>query len=544
MRFAALLSALLCSSFGPALADGKSLIVLDGSGSMWGQIDGRPKLDIAREALTGVLDGLPADMELGLIAYGHREKGNCADIELMVAPGVGTGPAISTAANNMQFLGKTPLTEAVRQAAAELRSTEEKATVILITDGIETCEADPCALGRELEASGIDFTAHVVGFGLTAEEGKQVACLAENTGGQYIEAKDAGSLAQALQTTVAAAEPEPQPVPEPEKPAAIAENFAPVVRLVAGGPEIDPDLRPSVEVFAIADGARGDRVTSKYDTDPFFLEPGRYEVVVSKDLAEVTAPVDVTADAVAQPEFILNAGFLTIRPLRTVGGEAIDRAPVDFTGPDGVASGHYGVETRIVPAGDYQIEVRDGQAKAVSAAKVAAGETAAIDVIVSSGLAVIDTYYSADLVMEDIGQAVDIYEAKKAIDGSRTLVAGGYGAAQEFTLPPGDYVVVADKEEADAETAFTVLPNERVEVRVVLNAGVLSITAPGAQTIEIFNAKKDIQGNRTSVRSDYGDTAQTTIPAGDYIIEADVDGVKKEAPATVVAGERSEVTLP
>jgi Ca-activated chloride channel family protein len=87
----------------------------------------------------------------------------------------------------MKFLGKTPLTEAVRRAAAELKSTEEKATVILITDGIETCEADPCALGAELEASGVDFTAHVVGFGLTAEEeGKAVACLAENTGGKYI----------------------------------------------------------------------------------------------------------------------------------------------------------------------------------------------------------------------------------------------------------------------------------------------------------------------------------------------------------------------
>ena len=85
----------------------------------------------------------------------------------------------------MKFLGKTPLSAAVKQAAEALKYTEDKATVILITDGLETCEADPCALGKELEQSGVDFTAHVVGFGLTAEEGKQVACLAENTGGKY-----------------------------------------------------------------------------------------------------------------------------------------------------------------------------------------------------------------------------------------------------------------------------------------------------------------------------------------------------------------------
>ena len=167
-----------------ALAEGQSIIVLDGSGSMWGQIEGRPTLDIAREALAGVLQGVDPAAELGLMAYGHREKGSCEDIEVIVPPGPGTAAAITEAAAAMKFLGKTPLTEAVRRAAVELRATEAKATVILITDGIETCDADPCALGRELEASGVDFTAHVVGYGLTAEEGRTVACLAENTGGR------------------------------------------------------------------------------------------------------------------------------------------------------------------------------------------------------------------------------------------------------------------------------------------------------------------------------------------------------------------------
>jgi Ca-activated chloride channel family protein len=85
--------------------------------------------------------------------------------------------------------------------------------VILITDGLETCKADPCALGKELEESGVDFTAHVVGFGLSAEEGKQVACLAENTGGRYLAANDADGLAAALTQTVVEAPPAP-PAPE------------------------------------------------------------------------------------------------------------------------------------------------------------------------------------------------------------------------------------------------------------------------------------------------------------------------------------------
>lgn len=194
----------LCVVSAPALAAERTMIVLDASGSMWGAIDGRPKLEIARQALKQTLAKLPPTAEVGLMAYGHREKGNCADIELVVPPAAGSGAAIAAAADKMRFLGKTPLTESVRQAAAALRSTEDKATVILITDGVETCQADPCALAAELEKTGVDFTAHVVGFGLTREEGRQVACLAERTGGRYIRAGNEAELKDALAQTVAA----------------------------------------------------------------------------------------------------------------------------------------------------------------------------------------------------------------------------------------------------------------------------------------------------------------------------------------------------
>lgn len=197
----------------------RTIIVLDGSGSMWGQIDGRPKLEIAREVLGQVLAEVPAERELGLIAYGHRRRGDCTDIELIVPPAPGTAGAIMAAANTMRFQGRTPLTDAVRQAARELNFTENPATVVLITDGIETCQADPCALGRELAAAGVGFTAHVVGFGMTAAEGAQVACLARETGGQYLLADDAGALAAALAATVAASPVAPAPgaaPPEPE----------------------------------------------------------------------------------------------------------------------------------------------------------------------------------------------------------------------------------------------------------------------------------------------------------------------------------------
>lgn len=211
VRTSALVIGLGVASFGMTagvLAQERVMIVMDGSGSMWGQIDGVPKLAIARDTLRDVLPGVPDSTELGLIAYGHREKGNCSDIELIVPAATGTAAQISSAVDNMRFMGKTPLSAAVQIAAEELRYTEDKATVILITDGIETCSADPCALGNALEQQGVDFTAHVVGFGLSEEEGRQISCLAENTGGKFFLAGDGNALVEALNEVVVVSIPQ------------------------------------------------------------------------------------------------------------------------------------------------------------------------------------------------------------------------------------------------------------------------------------------------------------------------------------------------
>jgi len=130
----------------PAAAAQRAIIVLDASGSMWAQIDGKSRIEIARDTLGQVLAGVPAELELGFMAYGHRTKGDCTDIEMLVEPEAGTADRIVGAAMSLNPRGKTPLSEAVRQAAEQLHFTEDKATVVLITDGIETCNADPCAL--------------------------------------------------------------------------------------------------------------------------------------------------------------------------------------------------------------------------------------------------------------------------------------------------------------------------------------------------------------------------------------------------------------
>ena len=534
-----------------AMAEGRSIIVLDASGSMWGQIDGRPKLEIAREALGQVLRDLPAGSEVGLMAYGHREKGSCADIELLVPPGPGTGPAITAAANALQFKGKTPLSAAVRMAAAELRSTEEKATVILITDGIETCQADPCSLGAELEASGVDFTAHVVGFGLSEDEGAQVACLAKATGGLYLQASDLQSLSDALVEVVledpaSPPAPEPVPVPEPAPAKALEKNFDPVLLLAAGGQGPENPDDGYFEVWALdTTGQKAEKSEIFYGDRDGLLPPGRYLVQAVLGSARAETEVAVTADQLSQPVIVVNAAHLTVRLMSAPGVETGDSGYWEVLGGDSGNLGFgFGTTSAYVPAGDYTLHATFGAADLRENISLRPGEVVSHDMTFGTGKVVLSSFYAEGLAVEDPQQFIEVFGAKADIQGNRKSVAFAYGPTGSFDLPPGDYVAEVSLGGVKAAFPFTATSGGELAVTAVLNAGVAALTAPGASYQEVLSAKTDIAGNRKSLGFSFEESWQIVLPAGDYLLQATRGEVKTDTPFAVTAGERVEITAP
>jgi len=211
MKFQRILTVLLCalSTVTAAKAQEDVMVVFDSSGSMWGQIEGKTKVEIARTAFAKIsTDWESSGVNAGLVAYGHRRKGDCSDIEVLAVPSDNSTVALSGMVNSLTPKGKTPLSDAVIKAAEALKFTEQKATVILLSDGKETCSADPCAVGEKLENLGVDFTAHVIGFDIIKSEDRaQLKCLADRTGGQYLDAKNADALGQALQKVTQFQEP-------------------------------------------------------------------------------------------------------------------------------------------------------------------------------------------------------------------------------------------------------------------------------------------------------------------------------------------------
>ncbi|NNC37949.1 MAG: VWA domain-containing protein [Acidimicrobiales bacterium] len=179
--------------------DTSAMLVLDSSGSMWGKIGEDTKLSIARDVIDNMVDDWDDKTPLGLMTYGHRRKGDCTDIELLLPAEKMDKTVFKKTVRGLNPTGKTPMVQSVLNAAGSLSFESQKATVILVSDGEETCGLDPCTIGASLKEKGVDFTAHVIGFDVSYAESAGLKCLAEETGGRYFAAENADELFEAFE---------------------------------------------------------------------------------------------------------------------------------------------------------------------------------------------------------------------------------------------------------------------------------------------------------------------------------------------------------
>ncbi|MDO9415792.1 vWA domain-containing protein [Pararhizobium sp.] len=536
----------------PAVSADRTMIVFDASGSMWGQIDGKTKIEIARETISKVIPSVSKDTELGLMAYGHRDKGSCSDIELVIPPATGTQSAIIDFVENVEPKGKTPLTQAVREAAEAMKYTEEKTTVVLVTDGLESCEADPCALAEELESKGVDFTAHVVGFGLTEEEGSKVSCLAEKTGGKYFQASDADQLVAALAATVAKPPViKEEPVEAEPEPVKLEYNTMFDSTISEGGPSLGHD---NTDVHwtiykATADNQRdGDYIDSQYYGAFNGTYPaGRYIAVANLNSAiEREVRFEVKDGEVAKPYINFDAAVVTITPKRTPEDAEPDGNAAVRVSFGGYSTTNYGRAKMYASAGEVKLEGTIGSTTVQDSFPVKAGETVEHDIIIGTGVVMNKAVYLAGgLEVESSEIFFQIESATKDINGQRKTFGNTYGTGTKIDSPAGDFILTAKLGSATGQTPYTIKAGEAKDVVIDINAGVLAVTAPGAYRIDIQSAKKDIQGNQKDYSPSFGAEHKDTLPAGDYIVHVTYEGDKapQDKPVKITAGERTEITV-
>ena len=550
-----------CCFFTPAAAQNaatpaRAILILDASGSMWGKIDGKAKIDIARSAVGQILEGLQPNLHLGLIAYGHRRRGDCEDIELLIPPGPVDKAAFAKTVNALVPRGRTPLTRSLIQAAQTLKHTEQKATVILVSDGIETCDEDPCAAVDELKRLGIDFTAHVVGFDLDDNEQAAIRCIADTTGGEFLAAQDASSLLTALATAMTKTL-DPQAMPPAEKPAPQPPSPAPVP---APTPKADVDIANVTLITLLAEG--GEPVKSYFEVfpvgetkavvrgsnDQVKLAPGRYTVQAKWGNALLREDVTVPVEPESEITLVYNAGILRLQALASEGGEKVkayftlSRAGKDLKGNRPKVTGGTFEEFQ-VPAGEYHVLAKWGQSQAEGIFEVTPGEVTEGELVANAGVLKLTATPVAG--GEQVKAYYTVLAAKAKLDGSRDQIAAGSGG--EFQIPAGSYLVRAKWGEVIGETEVEVKAGEMAEATVLVPGGVLNVTvkdaggAPVKAFLNIYSTKVNLDGKRQRIAG--GSATRFTLPAGPYVIETKVGTTAVTGESEVKAGESTELEL-
>lgn len=214
---------------GTAQAEPSNLmLIFDSSGSMKKVGDGLGRNEAAKNAVVSALRGLPSDVNVGLLAFGHRRAKDCTDMEMVVPLGSESAQSISNRVLGFAPIGETPIAAAIEMAAADYSAHEgENNAILLVTDGIEECGGDPCAAARKVMGMGLDLKIHIVGLSLDPRQRAAIECLSNETGGKYFAAEKttdlSGAVAEAVQ--VAQATPEPAAPPQPKRERVFFDDF-------------------------------------------------------------------------------------------------------------------------------------------------------------------------------------------------------------------------------------------------------------------------------------------------------------------------------
>src|SRR5262245_48206253 len=196
-----------------------TIILLDGSLSMWSRVGGQSKVGIVRSTLTQAFTDYENRIAFGLVAFGHRGGGACTEAELLAKPGELNAKSPGKLLFGAGFKPKAtkPVAAALVEAAKQTPATG--LDVVLITDGPDTCKANVCATVKSLKQAAPGLRIHVIGFDPKAKQTvKALACVAKTTGGQFLTAANANDLRQDLNAVLdAASKAAPQPGPVASK---------------------------------------------------------------------------------------------------------------------------------------------------------------------------------------------------------------------------------------------------------------------------------------------------------------------------------------
>lgn len=191
-----------------------TVLILDASSSMLQQDAQQPdgatgsRIDAAKYAADELIDTLPDGTDFSLVTYGTtvgdsdaEHDAGCRDITTLIPLGTLDTDAAHDAVDGITPSGYTPISASLQQAADQLPTGDGDQTIVLISDGEDTCQTPPCDTARATTDTHPGLTISTVGFHTGADANTQLSCIATASGGVFVTADDTGTLTNRLQAT-------------------------------------------------------------------------------------------------------------------------------------------------------------------------------------------------------------------------------------------------------------------------------------------------------------------------------------------------------
>lgn len=539
-----------------------TMLIIDGSGSMWGRIDPdkRAKIDIVRETLVPLIAGA-GQTRIGLASYGHRRRGDCSDVEI-VTPPVAERDGVLAVVSKLNPKGKGPIAEALRQTAKVL-GTARPASILIVTDGADNCQQDACEAAADLARTAPGVPVHVVSLAVEPDETPRLSCVAKATGGRYFDVRDAPAIAPALEEAAKLAMLAPGPAPAAPGAAPVSPPSAQEVS-PGGGPalRLTASLAPGSPILALPIHWRvtkpsGETVREGDGPDLSFTpEPGTYDVEASLEFAHARQTVTVEPRRLTAVTVPLNAARLKLRARAAKDAEAGATALISVA-PDQagkVPSGtiwlsHDGQGDVILPPGNYSVTASDGLARKQKVVALTAGTDSDTDLGLATGTLEVSAAAKEEGPPFEAVTFAIAEDDPDSPDGRREI-ARANAAVAEFTLAPGTYYVTAYTGLNESRQRIAVRAGERVKRTLVVPVTRLKVSSiiggrQGGDGAGLQYRVTSLEGDGKEVARTVGPTLDLNLKAGRYKVEAKLGtlNVKAAQDVTLEPGKPTDLVL-
>jgi hypothetical protein len=496
----------------PTLAP--TIILLDGSLSMWARLGGQSKVAIVRSTLGQTFTDYEDRIAFGLVAFGHRGGGTCTEAELLAKPGELSSKTPGKLLFGAGFKPKAakPIAAALVEAAKQTPATG--LDVVLITDGLDSCKANVCATVKSLKQAAPGLRIHVIGFDPKAKQSvKALGCVAKTTGGQFLTAANADDLKQDLAAVLdAVSKAAPRPVPVANTNPAAPAPPAPAPATAPGAPPPAPPIAAATPAPATAAPQTPSPAPAPAAQKPAPPSP-----------SAPTAPAETAQAKNAQPKSLAQGP----RSSAAIGPPAQTDMP----------------KLAAIPPKESAAPARTPAAPAATGA----GQSAPVPVTFKALLTEAGPQVKTGLIWR-------VFTPQPGSNGARKLVSTHREAMPTAALVPGEYLVNAAYGLSNLTKKIKVESGRSLEETFVLNTGGLKLAAvlatgetlPASSVhFDVLSDEEDQFGNRHKILDDAKPGVVVRLNAGAYHLVSTYGDANAtvRADVTVEPGKITEATV-